>query len=141
MHVMTRCWRAHVPWGPLTDFKEFAVGCSPPHRQHGATYMLRKILIATVLAASMATPTAAHALIWESNGEAVPEAEAPKWKRGLWKTSGQPPVTNLSEPASVPDEPRAPSEKASTPELRSTPAGAPRINLQFPYLSTLALGI
>ena len=111
----------------------------PPHRQHGVAYMLRKLLTATVLVASMATPTASHALadLWDSKGEVVPESEAPERKRGLWKRSYRLPAENPSEPDSALTKPRISSESVSAPQRLSTLVGTRRIVLQSPCLSIL----
>ena len=125
--------------GALTNFKQLSVGCPPPHRQHGVAYVLRKLLIATVLVASMATPTASHAFpdLWDAKGEVVPKSEAPERKRGLWKSSNRPPAKNPSEPASVPTKPRVSSESANAPKRSSPPTDSFRIALRSPCLSIL----
>lgn len=109
--------------------------------------MLRKLLIATVLTASMATPTASHADevgvaygLWHSSDEARKfEEPRPKW--GLWKQSDLQPAGNFREPASVPSKPRISSESANAPKRSSTQTDTSRVVLRSPYLSTLGLGI
>ena len=109
--------------------------------------MLGKLLIATVLMASMAIPTASHAYkvgvaygLWHSSDEAR-KIEDPNRKRGLWKQSDPQPAGNSSEPASVPTKSRISSESANAPKRSSTPTDTSRVVRRSPYLSTLGLAI
>ena len=109
--------------------------------------MLRKLLIATVLMASMSIPTASHADevgvaygLWHSSDEAR-KFEEPKRKWGLWKQSDLQSAGNFSEPASVPTKPRISSELANSPKRSSTPTDTSRVVLRSPFLSTLGPGI